>query len=300
MTRFRTPLSLLALGTAGLALTACGSGDGTEVTTAADATTTTSATTSTSSSTSSALTTTATSATPRASESADCADAHRYEMGLKYQQQSAEIRALQEQTYRFATQRLEEIVEQHEEDKIAAARGKDLAIVTDLDETAIDNTPMMVRDMEKCQQYSTWDTWGKWEQEGHPTVIPGALEFFEKADELGVDIFYISDRTEENFEDTVATLKELNFPQVSDDNVLLLGPDKQERREKVEQDHTVVMLLGDTLHDFDEDFATHKNDVAKQRELVDENSDKLGTEWIVFPNSAYGRWENEELESWDE
>ena len=202
------------------------------------------------------------------------------------------MRALQLQGYALAKANLE----------AAIAKGGDpskLAVVSDLDETAIDNTPLLVRDMQACHIYDTWDTWGDWELKGKPTVIPGAKEFFDFADKAGVAIYYISDRfgEPENKAATIATLKELGFPQVSDDHVLLYGTSKAERREVVSKDHQIVLLLGDTLHDFDGVFRKAPTDV--KRDEVDKNAAHFGADWIVFPNSTYGDWSTAELTAWD-
>lgn len=214
-----------------------------------------------------------------------------YAMGLRYQQQSAEVRALQLQGYALAKANLE----------AAIARAPDpskLAVVTDLDETAIDNTPLLVRDMEKCHVFDTWDTWGDWELHGKPSVIPGALAFFDFADKAGVAIYYISDRfgEPENKAASIATLKELGFPQVSDENVLLYGTTKAERRAVASKNHEIVLLLGDTLHDFDGVFRKATTDV--KRAEVDKNAAHFGADWIVFPNATYGDWSTAPLTAW--
>ncbi|MDT1064082.1 5'-nucleotidase, lipoprotein e(P4) family [Paracoccus sp. CPCC 101403] len=214
-----------------------------------------------------------------------------FAMGLRYQQQSAEVAALQRQAYALARIRLDEALAK-------AAPGEKLAIVTDLDETVIDNSALLVRDMQACHDYTTWDTWKHWEREGNPTLIPGALDFFTYADQKGVAVYYLSDRYDENKAQTKATLETLGLPKVTDETVLLLGPPKQERRELVEKDHKVVMLLGDTLHDFSEDF-TSKVPVDKQRDLVAEQAEHVGRDWIVLPNAGYGTWSKTELKAWD-
>lgn len=214
-----------------------------------------------------------------------------YAMGLRYQQQSAEVAALQHQAYALARIRLDEALADHKpEDK--------LAIITDLDETVIDNSALLVRDMQACHDYTTWDTWKHWEREGNPTIIPGALDFFKYADEKGVAIFYVSDRYDENKAQTLATLEKLGLPKVSNDSVLLLGPPKSERRAAVTKDHKVIMQIGDTLHDFSEDYIS-KVPVKEQRELVEKQAEHFGRDWIVLPNSGYGTWRKSDLTAWD-
>ncbi len=223
-----------------------------------------------------------------AEEDAVCAQ-QAYSMGLRYQQQSAEAEALQRQSFALATYRLKEQIEEHGEDA-------DLAIITDLDETVLDNSALLARDMAECHDYTRWDTWKHWEREGDPRLIPGAKAFLDYADEHGVAIFYLSDRYQENEADTIATLEALDLPQVSEDSVMLLGPPKAERRAKVVDEHTLVMQLGDSLHDFDGAFADA--DLAGQHALVKENAERFGQDWIVLPNAAYGDWSDAELTAW--
>ncbi|KZL20235.1 Lipoprotein E precursor [Pseudovibrio axinellae] len=220
--------------------------------------------------------------------SKDCSVAE-FKMGLRFQQQSAEIRALQRQAYNIARQKLAAAVEKAEDPS-------KLAIVSDLDETVIDNTALLARDLENCHTYDAWDTWLPWERDGKPTLIPGAKEFLNYADELGVAIRYISDRADKQKEHTLATLGELGLPQISPETVLLLGPPKAERREIVRADHQIVLMLGDTLHDFDGGF--RKTPLDDQISLVDKSAAKWGTEWIVFPNTAYGTWSEAPLSTW--
>lgn len=224
-----------------------------------------------------------------ANEGTDCAQAE-YAMGLRFQQQSAEAIALQRQGFELATYRLEDQIEAHGDDA-------DLAIITDLDETVLDNSALLVRDMQACHDFTTWDTWKHWEREGDPRLIPGAKDFLEFADEHDVAIYYVSDRYQENKADTLATLEAMELPQVSEDSVKLLGPPKSERRAEVEDGHTVVLQLGDTLHDFAGEFA--EANLEEQRTLVNENADRFGNDWIVFPNATYGDWSEAELNAWD-
>jgi len=79
--------------------------------------------------------------------------------------------------------------------------------------------------------------------------------------------------------------------------VLLYGTTKVERRAVVSEDHQIVLLLGDTLHDFDGVF--HKADTATKREKVDENRARFGADWIVLPNATYGEWSEAPLTAWD-
>ncbi|WP_410218282.1 5'-nucleotidase, lipoprotein e(P4) family [Paracoccus sp. (in: a-proteobacteria)] len=218
----------------------------------------------------------------------DC-EVAQFTMGLRFQQQSAEVRALQLQAYNIATMRLDQAVEKAQDPST-------LAVVADLDETVIDNTPLLARDLANCHRYDTWDTWLPWERDGIPGLIPGAMDFLNHANDLGVTIRYISDRSHEQKTDTLAALTALGLPQISEESVLLLGPPKVERRDIVSADHDIVLLLGDTLHDFDSRF--RKTPLDEQRTTVSEEAGKWGAEWIVFPNASYGTWSEAPLTAW--
>lgn len=212
-----------------------------------------------------------------------------YAMALRYQQQSAEIQALQRQNYALATMRLKQTIAEHPD-------ADDLAIMTDLDETVIDNSALLARDMQACHDFTGWDTWKVWEREGSPRLIPGARDFLNVADAQGVTIFYVSDRYEENKPSTLQTLEALNLPQVSDAQVRLLGPSKEDRRAAIQADYQLVMQLGDSLADFSADF--HHAELDAQKRLVDEQAKHLGEDWIVFPSASYGSWSDAELDAW--
>ncbi|MCT4331342.1 5'-nucleotidase [Paracoccus sp. YLB-12] len=209
-------------------------------------------------------------------------------MAIRYQQRSAEVKALQRQCYALATLRLRMAVD------AAGGQGAGLAVVSDIDETILDNTAIMAHAM--THQGDNVETWKLWEREGDPHLIPGAADFFHLADRLGVTIFYVSDRFDENKLATIATLSSLGLPQVSADHVQLFGPPKAERRAAIERDHRIILHLGDTLHDFHGAFAGIG--LEDQHRLAEEHSDRFGDDWIVFPNAAHGTWMEAEIRPW--
>lgn len=218
----------------------------------------------------------------------DCQVAE-YAMAIRWQQASGEAEALQRQAYTLARLRLDEALEKGGEGTPA--------IVTDLDETVLDNSALLARDVAACHDFTGWDTWKDWERNGNPTLIPGARDFLDYADSKGVAIYYVSDRYDENKDATLATLKALDLPQASADQVLLLGPPKGERRAIAAKDHRIVMLLGDTLHDFETEF--EGSDAAPQKARVADQADRFGVDWIVLPNPTYGDSKRSSLQGWD-
>ncbi|RJE80936.1 5'-nucleotidase, lipoprotein e(P4) family [Paracoccus sp. JM45] len=214
---------------------------------------------------------------------------HDHAIAVRYQQASAEIRALQRQCYTLATLRLRDAVAK-------AGGGQGLAVLSDIDETILDNSAVMALAMHQDGMFESAETWKLWEREGNPHLLPGAAEFFALANELGVTIFYVSDRFQENKLATIATLSQLGLPQVHAGHVLLFGPPKAERRAAVERNHRIILQLGDTLHDFHEAFAGAE--LVDQHRLTDDHSDRFGQDWIVFPNAAHGTWMKAELKPW--
>ncbi len=212
-------------------------------------------------------------------------EVQQYRMSVKFQHRSAEVQALQIQAYNIATARLKEIIKQHPD-------AQNLAIVTDLDETVIDNTDVFVNDLKKCQVYTDWKSWDEWERVGQPQLIPGSLEFLQYADSQGVKIFYISDRSQKYRPSTMKALQSLGLPQLKQEQILLYGTSKEQRRQSVAKEYKIVLLLGDTLHDFSDAFSNHQTGEARLKAVL-ENKEKFGNHFIVLPNVSYGPWSKE-------
>ncbi|WP_227591265.1 5'-nucleotidase, lipoprotein e(P4) family [Acinetobacter shaoyimingii] len=209
-------------------------------------------------------------------------EVQQYAMSLKFQHRSAEVQALQLQAYNVATARLKAILA----DKPNA---QNLAIVTDLDETVIDNTQVFVDDLKRCESYTNWKSWDTWEKSGKPELIPGSLAFLNFADANGVKIYYISDRSQKYRPYTTQMLKNLGLPQIRDEQILLYGTSKEQRRQQVAKDHEIVLLIGDTLHDFSKAFSQDQSKQERLKAVLD-NQDKFGEAFIVLPNVSYGPW----------
>lgn len=205
-----------------------------------------------------------------------------YRMSLKFQHRSAEVQALQIQAYNVATARLKEILAQNPD-------AQNLAIVTDLDETVLDNTDVFVEDLKQCQVYTDWKSWETWEKSGQPQLIPGSLEFLQFADAQGVKIFYISDRSQQYRASTLKALQQLKLPQLHEQQILLYGSSKEQRRQSVATQYEIVLLLGDTLHDFSDAFSGQQS-AAERAAAVLQNKASFGDKFIVLPNVSYGPW----------
>ncbi|MAL16407.1 MAG: 5'-nucleotidase, lipoprotein e(P4) family [Balneola sp.] len=168
------------------------------------------------------------------------------------------------------------------------------AIILDIDETVLDNSPFQARMIKKGSDFNIED-WNAWCKEAKAEAIAGAVEFTQYAAREGITIFYISNRGYEVEEATRQNLIEKGFPVSSSmDNIMTNGEEpgwtssKIERRKQVEENYRVIMMFGDDLNDF---LPAKEISQKKRADLVDEYSDYFGRRWYMLPNPVYGSWE---------
>ena len=185
-------------------------------------------------------------------------------------------------------------------DRAAAgpARGLSPAIIVDVDETVLDNSPHQVRQIRARTEFDP-ATWNAWVEERSATPLPGALEFLQQAAARGVTVYYVSNRSVAQGPATVANLRATGFP-IAEDRQFLgkgtvvpgcagTGSDKSCRRQLVGRTHRVVMQFGDQLGDFVEPAA---NTLDGRRAAVAPYVGWVGERWWVLPNPTYGSWES--------
>ncbi len=201
---------------------------------------------------------------------------------LLWQQNAAEYKALCYQAYNLAKLKIDDLAKNQ--------YLRPIAIVTDIDETVLDNSPYNAR-MVKADEGFTKNTWYAWGKEASAKSVPGALEFFNYAAKKGITIYYLSNRDDIQKAETIANLKKVGFPGVDKEHVLLRNGSsaKKPRRDLISKTHQIVMLFGDNLSDFSELF--DKQSTSKRNKLVQEMKTKFGTDFIVLPNPMYGDWE---------
>jgi len=217
-------------------------------------------------------------------------------------QTSAEYRACCLQIYRLAGQRLEVIL------KTATEKPGKPAIVMDLDETVFDNSAFQTYLYANRLEYSQ-KLWDEYEEKywKDVTLIPGAKEFIQKAEALGVTVIYISNRTVPYETSTIKALEHNGLNVAGIKQRMILRPengssDKSSRRDEVSARFNVLMYFGDNLRDFAEAFAAPKMakdaSVADYRQAIDarlKSADEAachwGVDWFVIPNPVYGEWE---------
>jgi 5'-nucleotidase (lipoprotein e(P4) family) len=206
-------------------------------------------------------------------------------LSVLYHQHSAEYRALCIQSYNIAKVKL------NGELKIKG-RNQPLAVITDLDETALDNSNFygfLYKNNTTFNPQSNWPDWCRLEK---ADSIPGSVSFFCFADQKKVNIFYISNRDTSLINSTMNNMKQLGFPQMDKSHFLFKSnsSSKEERRREVAKTYDVVLLLGDNLNDFDSIYESKP--IFNRKLQVDKSKQLWGEKFIVFPNSIYGEWEN--------
>lgn|SRR5690554_4278249 len=201
-----------------------------------------------------------------------------------WQQHSGEYRALAYQAFNLAQMHLDVLLESKE------GHDKPLAIVTDIDETILDNSPYSGKQIELQEDYVP-ERWTEWVNEKKAKPIPGALEFFEYAKSRGVEVFYISNRTVDQEEATLENMRAVGFPYSDAANLLLAAETsrKGKRRATVKETHEIIMLIGDNLSDFSAVFENRSTE--DRNRSVDSLRAVFGNRYIVLPNAIYGDWE---------
>ena len=180
------------------------------------------------------------------------------------------------------------------------------AVVMDIDETVLDNSPYNAWLAQANKTYNE-QSWQDWVALRKAVALPGSLEFVQLAKRLKVDVFFVTNREcvpKEGdpcpaLEHTRRNLVDLGFERAADPAALMLkrqrpewaASDKSSRRLLIGQTHHIVMLVGDDIGDF---LPTDKV-VALRAGTPDPETAKgmtqLGKRWFVIPNPMYGSWE---------
>ena len=210
-----------------------------------------------------------------------------------WQNTSAEAYWLYQQSYNYATWKLETSLKDIDAEKQMVDSSewdrRSLAVIVDIDETVLDNSPYQVNAVRRGRTYYAAD-WKEWTDKAIAKAVPGALDFLQFARSAGCEVFYITNRDVREKASTLKNLNEVGFPFADEAHLLLMEgtSDKTERRARVASTHHVVLLVGDQLRDFDERFKDRT--VNYGREIVDAMSDSLSQYFILLPNPMYGTY----------
>ncbi|MFB7142562.1 5'-nucleotidase, lipoprotein e(P4) family [Gottfriedia sp. NPDC056225] len=211
-------------------------------------------------------------------------------MSTNWFQTSAENKALQIQIYNQAKEELAEtMVKRKASDKLNN-NAKPAAVVLDIDETVLDNSPDTAWSIKNNTSYP--QGWDEWIHLAKAELIPGAKDFLLTAKKMNVDIFYLTNRPEKTRNDTIRNMKFHDLPNVDNKHLYFKTDTAQKgpRQAEIAKTHDIVMLIGDNSNDLSDIF--YKADLKTRKENVDKIAKDLGIKYIQLPNPMYGDWED--------
>ncbi|MFN0277520.1 MAG: 5'-nucleotidase, lipoprotein e(P4) family [Pyrinomonadaceae bacterium] len=209
-----------------------------------------------------------------------------------FMQKAAEYRALAYQAYNLARWQLDADFDKKNVKKLPKAeRKKPRALMIDIDETVLDNSPNQAFQIKNRIAFNNTD-WLAWVEMRKAKAVPGAVDFVNYADSKGVKVFFVSNRNEVERLATIENLKRVGITNVRDENVLLRTTEssKETRREVILRKHRIVFFVGDNLDDHSMIF--ERKSIADRFAEVDKAQALFGTKYIVLPNAMYGTWES--------
>lgn len=214
-----------------------------------------------------------------------------------WMQTSAEYAAMSRQTWTAATRRLADALADTTW-SAALEQGEGAgrlppAVIVDVDETILDNAPYAARLIERDESF-TETSWAAWVEEAKANPVPGALGFVRAARQLGVEVFYVTNRLANLEEATRRNLDAMGFPPGEAEDVYLMlgereawGSDKTSRRAWVADGYRVLLLAGDDLNDF---LPARGLGIEERDQLIRRHEDNWGSGWFAFANPTYGSW----------
>lgn len=183
------------------------------------------------------------------------------------------------------------------DDRIAPYKNLKPAVILDIDETVLDNSPYQARLIRSGGEYNEAD-WAAWCKEERARALLGAAAFTQFAAKHGVAVIYISNRAQDLDSATIDNLRKVGLPVSGPDAFLGLGTllpgcdqvgtEKNCRRQLVSKHYRVLMQFGDQLGDF---VTVLSNTGTGRAQAMAPYTGWIGTRWFVLPNPTYGSWE---------
>jgi 5'-nucleotidase (lipoprotein e(P4) family) len=170
------------------------------------------------------------------------------------------------------------------------------AVILDLDETVLDNSPFEARLAASGRDYSD-KAWDAWVNERAAGLLPGAKDFLDFATAKHVTPIYITNRVcdpTKADDPTAQVLRKLGLPLDPAPEHLLCDDgnkgDKTERRRKCAAKLRILLLFGDQLGDFLPIPPASAN-LGGRDKLFAANEKMWGERWFQLSNPTYGSWE---------
>lgn len=176
--------------------------------------------------------------------------------------------------------------------------GQQLAMVLDIDETALMNLGYEADDSQRNGSYDQ-SRWDRWEVGGAGAVepVPGAYGAIRAARQAGVTVVFNSNRSAANASATAAALTNAGLgPVVHGDTLWLKGDagsavsGKDARRWLISTKYCVIAMAGDQLGDFSDLFNAPGMTPMQRRQSTAMPLVRMlwGHGWFVLPNPVYG------------
>ena len=184
------------------------------------------------------------------------------------------------------------------DDRVTPLKGLKPAVILDIDETVLDNSPYQARLVRNGGEFNEAD-WAAWCKEEKARALPGAVAFAQFAASHGIAVIYLSNRAKDLDQATLSNLRKVGMPVSGPEAFLGLGKvldgceqagsEKNCRRQLVGQHYRVLMQLGDQIGDFVSIYAA---DPTARDKAFAAYLPWVGTRWFVLPNPTYGAWES--------
>ena len=223
-----------------------------------------------------------------------------------WMQSSAEYVASAEQAFNAARMNLDKALRDKNWTAALEQNGayKDLppAVIFDVDETVLDNSPYQGYLIKSGQAYHG-ETWRDWVTAARAEPIKGVKALIAEIKSQGIDVFYVTNRdaSHDAAEDvkvkdaTVKNIKATVDADVQANQVLCKGErkawgsDKSSRRAEIAKTHRIIMMFGDNYNDFR--FIENSPSAAARVADIQTYKTYWGSKWILISNPVYGHWE---------
>ena len=206
---------------------------------------------------------------------------------LAWKQTAAEYQALYHQGFNIARMHVQAALDKHQ------PGDKPLAVITDVDDTILHVLSYWGYLVNSGRDFFEDPLWDQWIARDLVTAAPGAIDFLNFCASNGVEVFYVTsrDQGEPTLDIAMSNLNHVGAPFVDASHVTALreSSNKEVRQDEIMQSHEVVVMLGDNLNDFRRKYYI-RDDVDGRLAAMEEDRDRFGMEYILFPNPTDGHW----------
>jgi 5'-nucleotidase (lipoprotein e(P4) family) len=175
---------------------------------------------------------------------------------------------------------------------------KPLAVVLDVDETALQNLGFEYDDAMHPGRTYDQERWNRWERSGTSAVLPmpGAAAALQAIRRNGVTVIFNSNRMAATASQSEAALNDAGLGPARHGRTLWLqgdvapGSAKDPRRAAISRRYCVVAMAGDQLGDFSDLFNAHALAVPARRRAAGDApyAGLWGNGWFMLSNPVYG------------